>query len=792
MSNKCKPDFPNFCPPPERPPMPCKPPVPSVECGSSLYEVVNNLTDRVNNCMRVYNEVMANCYATLRNLERAAEENGAYYGPCEVWTEQGYNANESATYTLIHKACVDRRNEPIRINLHLAYGNTTNSEIKQSLFSASKVTMADKIFVAMPLNAGGWYGNVIYNGAPIATSSQPELYTVGFTRGGVMRAYINTTPIEQMMRDTIENSMGCSGVLILNGQITDESYQQHIPQRTEQASRIVMGQNMDTREVIFLVCGNENNVNKNGMTSHTCAEILLQYGCDIAVELTEGSNAGALDKGQMLFVPENSLVPDSYCYWYISRQCFFNNDYQRELAELIQNYGHTLWHTFLNKNRIDALREDLTKEIGDREKADQVLQEQILAEVDNRIKADEVLQNQILEEVQNRVNADKVLQDQILTEVDNRQKADEVLQNQILEEVQNRINGDNTLQEAINKEITDRTEADSELQKQILEEVKNRENADESLQQQLITETNARVEYDKNLQQQIDTEVHERTNADAVLHQEILTEQGARIAADKQLQNNINAEAEARTQADTTLQQNIDSEASKRLEEDNKLQSLINDLSERVGICEGDITTLKTQYNTLQNQMASLDTSVTAIQQTITEIETSLNNIKTSIETIRGQINTINDELTKIKNGDIVLPYLPLAGGTMTGAINMGGQSLTNLATPSANTDAATKKYVDDAISGGITPPTGDYLPLTGGQMNGNIDMNNNRITSIGAPTANNDAVNKQYVDTKTNNYLPLAGGTMSGILNMNSNDIQLNANIHIYTNGEDVVIGTK
>ena len=684
MSNKCKPDFPNFCPPPERPPMPCKPPVPSVECGSSLYEVVNNLTDRVNNCMRVYNEVMANCYATLRNLECAAEENGAYYGPCEVWTEQGYNANESATYTLIHKACVDRRNEPIRINLHLAYGNTTNSEIKQSLFSASKVTMADKIFVAMPLNAGGWYGNVIYNGAPIATSSQPELYTVGFTRGGVMRAYINTTPIEQMMRDTIENSMGCSGVLILNGQITDESYQQHIPQRTEQASRIVMGQNMDTREVIFLVCGNENNVNKNGMTSRTCAEILLQYGCDIAVELTEGSNAGALDKGQMLFVPENSLVPDSYCYWYISRQCFFNNDYQRELAELIQNYGHTLWHTFLNKNRIDALREDLTKEIGDREKADQVLQDQILAEVDNRIKADEVLQNQILEEVQNRVNADKVLQDQILTEVDNRQKADEVLQNQILEEVQNRINGDNTLQEAINKEITDRTE------------------------------------------------------------------------------------------------------------EDNKLQSLINNLSERVGICESDITTLKTQYNTLQIQMASLDTSVTAIQQTITEIETSLNNIKTSIETIRGQINNINDELTKIKNGDIVLPYLPLAGGTMTGAINMGGQSLTNLATPSANTDAATKKYVDDAISGGITPPTGDYLPLTGGQMNGNIDMNNNRITSIGAPTANNDAVNKQYVDTKTNNYLPLAGGTMSGILNMNSNDIQLNANIHIYTNGEDVVIGTK
>lgn len=42
--------------------------------------------------------------------------------------------------------------------------------------------------------------------------------------------------------------------------------------------------------------------------------------------------------------------------------------------------------------------------------------------------------------------------------------------------------------------------------------------------------------------------------------------------------------------------------------------------------------------------------------------------------------------------------FLKKAGGTMSGAINMGSKKITNLATPTADADASTKKYVDDNL----------------------------------------------------------------------------------------------
>jgi hypothetical protein len=84
--------------------------------------------------------------------------------------------------------------------------------------------------------------------------------------------------------------------------------------------------------------------------------------------------------------------------------------------------------------------------------------------------------------------------------------------------------------------------------------------------------------------------------------------------------------------------------------------------------------------------------------------------------------------------------FLPLSGGTMSGDIDMGNNSITNLDTPVAAGDAANKGYVDSFI--------GSYLQLTGGTMAGTIDMNNNPITNLPAPVAGGDAANKNYVDT--------------------------------------------
>ena len=486
------PEFPPFCPEdrpvmgkPCCPPPPPMPPVPSVVSGMDLYEAMNHLSDRVNVCIHNYNQVMAENYKALRNMQRAAEENGAYYGPGEVWVEEGYYPDESATYHIVHKACVDRRGEPIRMQLHLAYGNTTNSKIEQNIFSASKVEYADKMMVAIPKGDKGWYGKALWHGCPMPSADEPTLWTVGFTKAGVMRVYGNSVSIDQMLRDTVEDAMGVSGVLVMDGKVTDDSYRQYIPNAEQQTSRVCLGQNMATREVVILTVGNENDVNKKGLTSKACAEILRQYGCDIAVELCEGVGSGAMDKGSLMYVPDDTEEPTAYAYWFISRKCFYKNDYERELAELVQNYGACIWGGFLNKKAIAQVKAELAEEIQRAKDAEQQLQENIGAEAKAREDADKVLQGNIDAEAQARADADKVLQGNIDAEAKARADADKVLQGNIDKEALARQNADATLQQNINKEAQARQAADAELQGNIDKETESRKAADAALGQRI-------------------------------------------------------------------------------------------------------------------------------------------------------------------------------------------------------------------------------------------------------------------------------------------------------------------
>ena len=168
--------------------------------------------------------------------------------------------------------------------------------------------------------------------------------------------------------------------------------------------------------------------------------------------------------------------------------------------------------------------------------------------------------------------------------------------------------------------------------------------------------------------------------------------------------------------------------------------------------------------------------------------------------------------------------------------IDVDGAKISMVADPVDVMDATNKKYVDDAVAN--VKPTGDYLPLTGGTMSGDINMGVNNSVRFGAtnyalyqnkgtghlvltgnsntdivemnnigtvqfgnettiqnvktPTNNGDAAPKSYVDDQisivkndiqeqTQGYLPLSGGKLSGNLLMGTGtQIDFEEGVHI------------
>lgn len=75
--------------------------------------------------------------------------------------------------------------------------------------------------------------------------------------------------------------------------------------------------------------------------------------------------------------------------------------------------------------------------------------------------------------------------------------------------------------------------------------------------------------------------------------------------------------------------------------------------------------------------------------------------------TITGTPSASTDATTVGAVNTLLGSYLPKAGGTMSGAINMGTTNkITNMATPTSSADAATKAYVDTVAGGAGIPST--------------------------------------------------------------------------------------
>ena len=124
--------------------------------------------------------------------------------------------------------------------------------------------------------------------------------------------------------------------------------------------------------------------------------------------------------------------------------------------------------------------------------------------------------------------------------------------------------------------------------------------------------------------------------------------------------------------------------------------------------------------------------------------------------------STISDFDTQVRTSRLDQMAAP------TGAVSANSQKITNLGTPTSNTDASTKAYVDTSIANLIdgAPATLDTLNeiaaaladnasfsdtvvlKSGSTMTGALAMGTNKITGLGDPTNAQDAATKNYIDT--------------------------------------------
>ena len=145
---------------------------------------------------------------------------------------------------------------------------------------------------------------------------------------------------------------------------------------------------------------------------------------------------------------------------------------------------------------------------------------------------------------------------------------------------------------------------------------------------------------------------------------------------------------------------------------------------------------------TIQNLSAPVNPNDAARK---TDVDTAVANLvdtaPAALDTLNELAAAINDDAnfsTTITNS--IAAKLPLAGGTMSGPIDMGTSKVTNAGDPTNAQDLATKNYSDnqDALK----------LNLSGGTMSGTIAMGNNTISGVPNPTANDQVANKAYTDS--------------------------------------------
>lgn len=206
---------------------------------------------------------------------------------------------------------------------------------------------------------------------------------------------------------------------------------------------------------------------------------------------------------------------------------------------------------------------------------------------------------------------------------------------------------------------------------------------------------------------------------------------------------------------------------------------------------DSKVTGINAELTGVNNQIAALTTRMGTAEKNITKNTSDIASLTNRVTTNETSINNINTEITNIKQDITTVEgdYVKKAGDTMTGNLTMGlnqivmdtghivagnntilfegyplidvdGAKISMVADPVEAMDAANKEYVDNAVAG--VKPTGDYLPLTGGTMSGDINMGVNNSVRFGA-------ANYALYQNEDTGHLVLTGNSNTDIVEMNN-----------------------
>jgi len=104
--------------------------------------------------------------------------------------------------------------------------------------------------------------------------------------------------------------------------------------------------------------------------------------------------------------------------------------------------------------------------------------------------------------------------------------------------------------------------------------------------------------------------------------------------------------------------------------------------------------------NSVQDEIAAIEAAIG-----ITPAQATSQASSASYDNTGRLFTNLISRLANIEAGivaDVHTQYLKLTGGTLSGAIAMGNNKVTGLATPTVPTDATTKAYVDSSVTTGI------------------------------------------------------------------------------------------